>query len=93
MYITPAILLKVVFFFQGKKYSVALDAFNEMYETDIRSLRPFQEKALDILLSGNDCICSLPTGYGKSLIYQLLPFINQNRLVIVIAPLNAIMTQ
>ena len=46
-----------------------------------------------------DCLCVLPTGYGKSLIYQLLPFVFDelqsegkcSSCVIVVSPLNAIM--
>ena len=45
------------------------------------------------------CLCILPTGYGKSLIYQLLPFAfdelhpegKSNACVIVVSPLNVIM--
>lgn len=35
----------------------------------------------------------LPTAHGKSLIYELLPFIGTGYLVTVIVPLNAIMEQ
>ena len=46
-----------------------------------------------------DCLCVLPTRYGKSLIYQLLPFVFDelqsegkcSSCVIVVSPLNAIM--
>ena len=46
-----------------------------------------------------DTICILPTGYGKSLIHQLLPFVfdaylgyeNTSSSIIVISPLNALM--
>ena len=35
---------------------------------------PKQEEALEkTVLDGQDCLIVLPTGYGKSLIYQLLP--------------------
>ena len=50
------------------------------------------------LLSERNCIAVLPTGYGKSLIFQLLPQIFQSRssdgqtnIVIVVGPLNSIM--
>ena len=39
-------------------------------------LRTEQMMALSTLASREkDCLCVLPTGYGKSLIYQLLPFV------------------
>ena len=46
-----------------------------------------------------DCLCVLPTGYGKSLIYQLVPFVFDelqsegkcSSCVIDVSPLNAIM--
>ena len=46
-----------------------------------------------MLLEGNDCLCCLQTGYGKSLVYELLPFIIENCIVVVIEPLNAIIKQ
>ena len=33
-----------------------------------------QRKAILKILEGNQCFISLPTGYGKSLIFQVLPF-------------------
>ena len=37
-------------------------------------LKPKQEKALIHLYAGRDVFAWFPTGYGKSLCYQLLPF-------------------
>jgi len=37
------------------------------------SIKPKQLAALDFIVKGFDSICILPTGYGKSLIYQILP--------------------
>lgn len=45
------------------------------------------------VLSGHDAIAALPTGYGKSLIYELMPFLLQNIKVIVVEPLNVIINQ
>ena len=50
----------------------------------------------------NDTICLLPTGFGKSLIYELLPFmfdfyqpeernVSSSSFVLVLSPLNALM--
>ena len=62
------------------------------------------EALLSVVKNKNDTICVLPTGYGKSLIYQLLPYMfdfyrgcDDNGLysfssfVLVISPLNALM--
>ena len=45
------------------------------------------------VLSGHDAIAALPTGYGKSLIYELMPFLLQNIKVIVDEPLIVIINQ
>ena len=37
------------------------------------SLKEMEEKAIMSFLGGSDTFVSLPTGYGKSLIYALLP--------------------
>ena len=37
--------------------------------------KPKQMQCFDALIHGNDLIAVLPTGYGKSLIFQLLPWI------------------
>ena len=60
-----------------------------------------QKEALEaIAVNKRDCIIILPTGYGKSLIYQLLPSLcdrlaygncTENKsVVIVVSPLNAL---
>ena len=38
------------------------------------SLKPEQLSAIDAILRGRDTIVSVPTGFGKSLVYQVLPF-------------------
>ncbi|XP_066931720.1 bifunctional 3'-5' exonuclease/ATP-dependent helicase WRN-like [Clytia hemisphaerica] len=40
---------------------------------DHYSFKPKQFEAIDHILRGRDTLAILPTGYGKSLIYQLLP--------------------
>ena len=40
----------------------------------IASLKEKQEAAIMSFLGGRDTVVSLPTGYGKSLIYALLPY-------------------
>lgn len=54
------------------------------------SFRPGQEKAIDNILAGKDNIVVLPTGGGKSLIYQL-PALVLDGITLVISPLIALM--
>ena len=37
-------------------------------------LKPMQIEALTSFLQGNDVFVSLPTGYGKTIIYAALPY-------------------
>ena len=41
----------------------------------ITSLRDHQKKVLEYVQAGMDCFVVLPTGSGKSLSYQLAPFL------------------
>ena len=38
---------------------------------NVKELKPEQRRMLDCLLSGTNSVCILPTGYGKSLPYQV----------------------
>ncbi len=40
-------------------------------------LKPEQEECLLHVLNGGDVVALLPTGFGKSLIYQLLPIVSE----------------
>ena len=61
-------------------------------------LKQNQIKCLELLSSGKDVLAVLPTGYGKSIIYAILPKvwdfleeIRTNSIVIVISPLVSLM--
>ena len=41
-------------------------------------LRPQQMEAIKTFMQGKDVFVSLPTGYGKSLIYSVLPYATTN---------------
>jgi len=56
----------------------------------ISRLHPLQVKALEAVFDHRDVLAVLPTGYGKSLIYQL-PALLADRPTIVISPLIALM--
>ena len=63
-------------------------------------LRVRQYKVLEAVLSGRDVIAILPTGYGKSVIFHLLPYLfdyisklnqsPQKSIILVVTPLNAL---
>ncbi len=56
----------------------------------IERLRPEQESAMVAILEGRDALVALPTGFGKSLIYQV-PAMIVDRPTIVVSPLIALM--
>jgi ATP-dependent DNA helicase RecQ len=56
----------------------------------IERLRPEQEAAMVAILEGRDALVALPTGFGKSLIYQV-PALILERPTLVISPLIALM--
>ena len=57
-------------------------------------LKPLQVKCFEYLLRGDDVVAVLPTGFGKSILFQLLPKFfpvkTDKNMVIVVCPLNSI---
>ena len=54
------------------------DIFRQVYVTfGIETFQKDQQKAIDMFFEGNDISVSLPTGYGKSIIYQAAPVIDR----------------
>ena len=58
--------------------------------------KPKQIQCFEYLLEGHDVIAILPTGYGKSLMFHLLPWVlpvktrGENNIVLVVCPLSSI---
>jgi len=66
------------------KYKVLKDTFGH------NNFRPLQEDGVDAILSAKDLLMILPTGGGKSLVFQL-PTLIKDGISIVISPLIALM--
>ncbi|HEY0672480.1 MAG TPA: ATP-dependent DNA helicase RecQ [Longimicrobiales bacterium] len=56
----------------------------------IDAFRPGQEELVDAVLAGRDVLAIMPTGSGKSLVYQL-PAVLLDGLTVVVSPLIALM--
>jgi ATP-dependent DNA helicase RecQ len=56
----------------------------------LSSFRPGQLEVISAVLAGDDCLCIMPTGGGKSLCYQL-PSVVRPGVTLVISPLIALM--
>ena len=66
------------------------------------TLKDLQRKCVVAIASGKDVMAILPTGYGKSIIFQILPYLfscinnipfNQtSKIILVISPLNSLIT-
>ena len=53
------------------EFSAALDEV--VQEAGLTALKPKQREAIKGIVSGKDVFVAVPTGYGKSIIYALLP--------------------
>lgn len=62
------------------------------------NFNPKEKQICTITIHKKDCFCILRTGYGKSVIYQVLPFVsdgtsvNSNSMILVILPLTALIS-
>ena len=65
----------------------------------ISELKPEQTLVIENIVCGSDVLAALPTGFGKSLIFQILPSVlntlqsnsvSPSSLVIVVCPLKSI---
>jgi ATP-dependent DNA helicase RecQ len=69
-----------------------MDKYEVLKKFSHESFRGLQENAIDALLDGNRVLCLMPTGEGKSLIYQVAGLCLE-KTTIVISPLIALMKQ
>lgn len=76
-------------------------ALSKLNVGEIRSLTIHQSRSVDCFLSGNDTFVTLPTGRGKSLVYQICPAVAtelsslghkfpDTPIMVVISPLNSL---
>lgn len=56
----------------------------------LQSFRPGQQEMIQAIMAGDDCLCVMPTGGGKSLCFQM-PSLIRPGLTIVVSPLIALM--
>jgi ATP-dependent DNA helicase RecQ len=56
------------------------------------NLKPEQRKAIELLLNGENALCLMPTGSGKSLVYQYAAA-HLGKTALVLSPLRALMSQ
>ena len=56
-----------------------LDLDSAASKLGISSLKDKQREAITSFVDGDDVFVSLPTGYGKSLCYTLLPLVRQSQ--------------
>lgn len=62
------------------------------YFPNVKDFRGVQEPAIDAIAEGNKVLCLMPTGGGKSLIYQIAG-LSTGKATLVISPLVALMSQ
>ncbi len=81
--------------FRGKRLYIVTDHADISLESflphfGLTEFRPGQREVITAVLSGQDCLCVMPTGGGKSLCYQL-PAVAREGLTLVVSPLIALM--
>ena len=70
--------------------STKIDPKKHLARFGLSSFRPGQEEVISAVLAGEDCLCVMPTGGGKSLCYQL-PAVALGGVTLVVSPLIALM--
>ena len=83
--------------FAEKRWQRAFDEVKSQF--GLANLLPEQEKSIRAFFEGSNVFVNLPTGYGKSLIFQCLPIVADalrgdprgSSVVVVISPLRSLM--
>ena len=73
--------------------AAAVDDLRDALRTHFgfEALRPGQEQAIRPVLDGRDALVVMPTGAGKSLVYQLAALMQPSGVTVVVSPLIALM--
>ncbi|CAC5410858.1 unnamed protein product [Mytilus coruscus] len=72
-------------------YKIALTKINSTRKVNLTFLKPLQLQSIQGAMK-SDALIILPTGYGKSLIFEMLAKMNNTKCII-ISPLNAIIEE
>ncbi len=83
--------------FEASVWKEALSSVKSQFEIDV--LLPEQEDAVRAFMEKGNLFVNFPTGFGKSLIFQCIPFVADilysrprcSSVMVVISPLNALM--
>lgn len=79
---------------ESLRLKFALAQVNKVRHTEYNFLKPKQVDCLKYALQNSDVLGVLPTGYWKSLIVEMMPYLrNAQGAVIIISPLNSIIVE
>lgn len=71
------------------KTDIIIDIFKKNFPN--KTIKPKQYEIIKSIFDKKDTIGILPTGYGKSVCYQLPYFLNPDKIIIVVSPLISLM--
>ncbi len=71
------------------KADIIIETFNKHYPN--KTIKDIQYQIIKSILAQEDVLAILPTGYGKSVCYQMPFLLNPNKVVIVVSPLISLM--
>ena len=74
---------------QKPKPDIIIETFNKYFPN--KTIKDIQYQIIKTVMAKEDVVGILPTGYGKSLCYQLPFLIDQSKVVLVVSPLISLM--